>query len=109
MNKIILFFAVFLLNTSVGISQDHPLTLVVNQNLVIPGQDLWFGIYQDEVLAKKGNGASVFPTVYMLIYDLEGKVISHQLYAEKKASFTGKLRISESLKPGTYVFLPAHL
>ncbi|MFZ1791209.1 MAG: hypothetical protein WAT92_22980 [Saprospiraceae bacterium] len=103
MNKIILFFAVFLLNTSVGISQDHPLTLVVNQNLVIPGQDLWFGIYQDEVLAKKGNGASVFPTVYMLIYDLEGKVISHQLYAEKKASFTGKLRISESLKPGTYV------
>lgn len=80
---------------------DHAFTLTCNQNVFIPGQELWFGLIFEPSLKNKVSGA--YPTVYISIKDINQNSIQRNAVISKDPYFTSSYTIPFGLGAGTYI------
>lgn len=96
----ILFIIAFLFQSFLSNSEDA-FTLICNQNVFIPGQDVWLGLIFDHSL--KNKISDTYPTVYISITDKNMNTIKRNAVVSKDAYFTSNYTIPADLNSGTYI------
>jgi hypothetical protein len=90
----------FVISTFYSFSE-NVFNLICNQNVYIPGQEIWIGLNFNQ--ETKNKDLDLYPTVYISIYDQNQKVILRNPVLTKNSCFTGTCTLPSDLSSGSYI------